>query len=153
MNANQFKARYPQFASNTAIELYLAESLLFIGEAYDQFADMAQGLYVAHSCALEAEERARATSAPAAAWDGAITSKGAGRLNVSRSAEVIGMQAKDPWMRTTYGQRLCQIRDMVGKGAVAVGAKQLDDSGTGLCDADEIRIPASELGGDGSDTI
>jgi hypothetical protein len=142
MNSTTFKARYPQFASNANIDTYLSESLLFIGEAYEEYADMAQGLYVAHSCAVEAEEKARAEAAPSAAFARDVVSKGAGKLSISRSAELLAKQAEDPWMATTYGQRLCHLRDLAGMGAIASGAFQRDDSGTGLCNPDPLGFPA-----------
>lgn len=144
MTEAQFKARYPQFATNANVATYLTESLLFIGEAYEELTDYAQGLYVAHHCALEAEERARATSAPGAVWDGAIVSKSAGRLSVSRSGAIVDKQADDDLYRTTYGQRLRKIRDEVGHGMIAAGAKWLDDDGTGLCSPDTLKIPGED---------
>jgi hypothetical protein len=145
MNSATFKARYPQFATNPNIETYLSEALLFIGEAYEEYADMAQGLYAAHYCAIEAEEQARATAAPSATFARDVVSKGAGKLNITRNAAMLQKQSEDPWMSTTYGQRLCWLRGQVGRGVLASGAKWLDDSGTGLCSADPLVFPAADI--------
>lgn len=146
MTLAQFRARYPQFASigNDLVNAYLSEALLEIGEAFEDQADRAQGLYAAHYCAVEAEERARATAAPNLAHAGNVVSESAGRLSVSRSAEMLKAAMDDPMKSTTYGQRFCFIRDRAGKGAVASGAKQLDDGGTGLCASDDLVLPVGE---------
>lgn len=145
MTLAQFRARYPQFATNANAEAYLSEALLWIGEAFEDKAELAQGLYAAHYCAVEAEERARATAAPNIASAGNVVSEGAGKLSISRSGEMLKAAMDDPMKATTYGQRFCFIRDNAGKGAVATGAKFLDDGGTGLASADDLVLPQSEV--------
>jgi hypothetical protein len=141
MTEAEFKARYPQFNTNTGIATYLTESLFFIGEGFEEYADMAQGLYVAHYCQLEQEERARALAVPNATYARDVVSKSGGKASLSRSGEMLRKASEDPMMVTTYGQRFCFLRKFAGMGMVAAGAKRLNDDGTGLTSPDFLTNP------------
>ncbi|SRR6266542_976131 len=145
MTLAEFQARYPQYAANSLAQTYLTESLLYIGAAYEEYANKARGLYAAHCCAVEAEAKARALASPGTAFGRDVVHKGAGKLSISRDASLLQKQATDPWMATVHGQELCWLRDNVaGKGALVTGGDRFEDGDTGVCGIDPLLMPTGE---------
>jgi len=50
---------------------------------------------------------------------GDTASKAVGPVSKSYDSMMINAQAKDPYMRTSYGQEFCRLRRLVGMGGFA----------------------------------
>ena len=57
-----------------------------------------------------------ATAGITAAVAGDVVSKTVGPVSVSKSGELVAEEAHDPFMRTSYGQEYCRLRDQIGLG-------------------------------------
>ena len=60
--------------------------------------------------------KTRASKGALQATNNLMTEKHVGPVGASFDPALLMMQAKNPDMATSYGQRYCELRDMVGKG-------------------------------------
>ena len=74
------------------------------------------GNWVAHRIVLS---NLRATMPTNRADSGNMISKTVGPVSASYDSLLINAQAKDPYMRTSYGQEFCRLRRLVGMGGFA----------------------------------
>ena len=74
------------------------------------------GNWVAHRIVLSNQ---RATMPTNRADSGNMISKTVGPVSASYDSLLINAQAKDPYMRTSYGQEFCRLRRLVGMGGFA----------------------------------
>jgi Protein of unknown function (DUF4054) len=114
------KAFFPQFFGETDARLQV-----FINLADPYFdVDRWGGFYfeglvnfVAHEVTM-ANAAAKAGSAGPGAGDN-LTKK-VGDVAVGKDSALLNLQAKDPYMRTLYGQKYASLRRLVGMGAVVI---------------------------------
>jgi Protein of unknown function (DUF4054) len=71
--------------------------------------------FVAHSIVMSKARAARGLQVDA----GDVTEQHVGPVGESFNGELQVLFAKDTYMRTDYGQRYCELRDMVGLGGTA----------------------------------
>lgn len=119
MTPSEFKAWFPApspFAAMTdqAIQPYLTRTTPYFdvgrwGEFYSEgVANLAAHFIVAANAAASAG----ITSADA----GDIVSENVGPVSFSKSGELVAEEARDPLMRTSYGQEYCRLRNLIGLG-------------------------------------
>jgi|GEM_PF-1487030 len=130
MDVAGFRVRYPEFTEalvgDDIVQMYLNDAALFVGERFEERAEIGTGYYVAHHCAVYLNNQAQN---PALLASGDIVSRSGGHgLSFSRAAGAVQEQQSEPMLRTTYGQQFVALRDLVGSGAVAGG----QSFGTGL---------------------
>lgn len=120
MDASEFKALFTQFASETDERV---ESFIDLAAPYfdvSRWGDFySEGIanWVAHSIVVSNAEAAASTSVVDA--DDFI-SDSAGGASTTRSGQMIADEARDPFLRTSYGRRYCYLRRLVGMGGVVV---------------------------------
>lgn len=129
MTPTEFQAAFPVLADVdvVAIQRHIDASAAWFDVArWDTFYAEGLGNWVAHRIVTEAVD-AWQISHPAgdrpgvaAPGDREITSKTVDTTSISYSTMVLLGQFKDPYMRTTFGQRYRYLAEMVGIGAVAV---------------------------------
>ncbi len=120
MTPTEFKTRFPEFTTvaDARVQVFLDEAEpMFDVERWESFYTQGLGNLVAHELALATPSLKIATMSGAA--DGK-TSKKVGAVAVTYAAELITAAAKNPYMRTSYGQKYSELRRLVGIGAVAV---------------------------------
>ncbi len=115
--ANDFRARFPEFASKTEypdarIELFLSDAvLLYMGSDEPRWCgkyDMAQAYLAAHLLAVSEATELGDSSAKV----GANINKTAGGVSVTKSSIAKDRSDGDDWLiSTAYGQRYIVIRD------------------------------------------
>lgn len=110
--------RFPQFATVdiTFIQTFIDDADPFFSLCrWGNFYEQGVSNFVAHNLTL--------ALATADSGDGSQTariSKQIGDVSVTYSAAMIDRYAKDPFARTTYGQKYRYLARLVGMGAVAV---------------------------------
>jgi hypothetical protein len=117
---SEFKAIFPQFTAETTerVQAFLDLAVPYFNvERWGDFYSEGLANFVAHSIVVGNYEAAQSTSI-ANAND--VSSKTVGALSVSRDGTLLNWQAKDPFMRTTYGQRYAYLRRKIGLGGFAV---------------------------------
>ena len=125
MTPSEFKARFP-FGEFNAVSGDIIQTLL------DQAAPMfnvvrwgdfySEGLanYVAHAIVVGQARATRGIGQPSA---GTMTSKNVGPVGASYDAQLLNKQADDTFMASDYGQRYCELRNLVGMGGISGGAQ------------------------------
>jgi hypothetical protein len=120
MTPAEFKAAFPVFAAedDAVIQRHINRSPPYfnVSEWRGLYTD-ALGNWVAHYVVMEHIETANGTTGKDASL---ATSKTVGRVSVSYSDKVLDLQAKDPFMRTTYGREYLRLLRLAGTGAVMV---------------------------------
>jgi hypothetical protein len=120
MTPAEFKARFPEFASETdaRVQLFISDAdSMFDVERWDTFYSVGVANYVAHQLAVA---NAQAATGAAGKLLDTKLSKKVGDLAVTNSELALTARMKDPFMATPYGveyRRLCRL---VGLGALAV---------------------------------
>ena len=122
MTPSEFKARFPdgEFNSLTTeyIQKFLDMSAVHLNETrWGDFYSEGLACHVAHSIVMSKAQAAKALAVDA----GDVAEKHVGPVGQSRDGQLLGSQAKDPLMRTLYGQRYCYLRRLVGMGGAVVG--------------------------------
>ena len=122
MTASEFKAFWPfgEFASvsNTVIDNVLAKAIPYFdvtvwGDLYTE------GLanFVAHFVVLYQSQALKSLTQESA---GDVVARAiSGAVSMSRDPVMMRIAARDPFMRTTYGQQYRNLADLVGMGGVA----------------------------------
>lgn len=122
MTAVEFKVWFPEFTStaDATVSLWLTRAdPWFDVTRWDSFYSEGLANWVAHQLTIAARQAAE--TAAGGVGPGDITSKSVGDVSVTRSAAIVERQASDPMLRTTYGQRYAELRDLVGIGAWTTG--------------------------------
>lgn len=120
MTPSEFKAFFPQFTLETTERV---QSFLDLAVPYfnvPRWGDFySEGLanFVAHSIVIANFEATQSTSQTNA---NDVTEKHVGPVGMSRDSALLNLQAKVPFMRTTYGQRYMYLRRKIGLGGFAV---------------------------------
>jgi hypothetical protein len=73
---------------------------------------------VAHRIVVSKAQAAKSISQADA--NDVVTRAISGAVSMSKDPEMLRQQARDPFLRTTYGQRYAFLRDLVGRGGVTV---------------------------------
>lgn len=126
MTPSEFRAQFHdgEFASATALpDNYIQR---FLDASAPHFnvqrwgKNYSEGLacHVAHSIVVSKAQAAKSISQADA--NDVVTRAISGAVSMSKDPEMLRMQAKDPYMRTTYGQRYAYLRNLVGRGGVTV---------------------------------
>lgn len=114
-----FRLDFPQFAavSDATVQRQLDNSAPFFDVArWDTFYPAGVGSYVAHMLTLQAF----LAKSAGAAMTGNTAMKKVGDASVQYDAAMLDMSAKDPFMRTIYGQEYARLRRIIGSGGLAV---------------------------------
>lgn len=120
MTPAEFKLDFPQFASESdeRIQREIDNAAPFFDvERWAAFYTAGLGNYVAHKIALGNYLTAQT---PASTLSIDVTVKKVGDVTVQRDPAIMSMAARDPFMRTIYGQEYLRLRRMIGGGGLAV---------------------------------
>lgn len=121
MTPDTFISRFPAFADIdiTVIQTAIDDADPFFNTCrWCNLYEQGLANFVAHNLTMD---RAMLDGTQSAFSDqGDYSSKSVGEVSVSIDAGLIAKYAKDPFMRTLYGQRYLYLRRLVGSGAVAV---------------------------------
>lgn len=125
MTPSEFRACFPdgdfsQAADATLTDAYIQKFLdaaapMFNAPRWDTLYSEGLSRFVAHSIVMSRARAARGLQVDG----GNVTEKHVGPVGVSYNGELQVLMAKDTYMRTDYGQRYCELRDMVGLGGMA----------------------------------
>lgn len=119
MTPSEFRAWFPTpsaFASMTdeAIAPFIARTVPYFNVArWGDFYSEGVAYLTAHFIVMNNGTAAAGITVPSA---NDFVAKSVGGVSASRSAELVAEAAHDPFMRTSYGQEYCRLRDMVGLG-------------------------------------
>ena len=120
-----FRIRFPEFADNTEypdvrIQMFIDDTVLYIGDdelRWGNKYDTAQAYLTAHLLSLGTGLEASGGNAPAKV--GAITSKSAGGVSVTRASSSKTHSDEDEfYMSTAYGQQFIVLRNRCFVGAL-----------------------------------
>jgi hypothetical protein len=121
--AAQFMIDFPVFATANAADVtrLISRAVNYVDVTrFDVFYNEAMGHLVAHFMAIENKDTAVGISGNAGDLTYKSASGASGEARVERDAANVRMQMTDPFMRTTYGQRYCWLRDnFAGLGGMA----------------------------------
>lgn len=121
MTPSEFKAQFPDGEFDSLSPEYVQK---FLDLAVPDFNVSRWGKKYSEGLACNAAHRivvSKAQAAKALQLDGGnVSEKHVGPVGVSFDSMLINKQAADPFMRTTYGQRYCFLRGLVGRGGVTV---------------------------------
>lgn len=126
MTTAEFKLLYPEFATelDARVQYSLDEAVAFLDQCrWACWYEKGLGLYVAHQIAMGNQTASNGSGAPGdAGVSGANdwTSKRVGDVAITKSDSISQDQAKNPFMRSTYGQQWLYYQRLAGTGAVAV---------------------------------
>lgn len=118
MTLAQFRNSFPAFAAvaDPTVNAALTEASLFVGERWEEFADLGLGNYAAHKLIYDAVVNGE----PVDAYDDLIIqSRTVSRVTYSLASELLKLQFEDSYYCTKPGRRYLELRRMVGHGAVA----------------------------------
>lgn len=121
MTPAEFKARFPAFASEAdeRVQDFIDDAdPYFDVDRWGGFYSAGLGYFVAHKIVLANVAAGQGTSGKATATD--ILTKKVGEVEIQRDTGLLNLQAKDPFMRTLYGQEYKALALQVGIGAVSV---------------------------------
>lgn len=109
----------PAFAETPdepTVQRWLDRSVRFFNaDAWDDLLPDGVSNWVAHNLVLEAQ--LGATFATAGGGLDAV-GKGVGQMRVQYSDKIVDLKAKDPFMRTVYGQEYRRLQRMIGAALV-----------------------------------
>lgn len=118
MTPTEFKTLFPEFAGETdeRVQMYLDASDDYIDPAkWGSSAKMGLGNLTAHELKINTPS----LNKDVMTTDGK-TMKKVGELQVQRSEQMMLAAIKNPYMRTTYGQKYLELRRVAGYGAASV---------------------------------
>lgn len=118
MNPDQFKERYPQFK-----DMDITEIQRVIDDADPHFNKCRWGNFYEQGLAAWVAHEITVSQGPIDTGDGSLTartSKTIGEVSVTYGETALARSAKNPYMRTVYGQKYLYLARLVGMGAVAV---------------------------------
>lgn len=121
MTPAEFKVWFPEFTSedDERVQLFLDNSdPWFNTSRWGAFYPEGVANFVAHQLTLANWNARNATKGRQMASN--LSKEKAGEVEVMYDAALLDMQANNPYMRTTYGQRYYQLAQMIGTGGVAV---------------------------------
>lgn len=121
MTPTEFKARFPEFSSETdgRVQLFISDvTPLFDQARWDDLYTVGIANLVAHELVVSNEQTAAAGKISRLAND--TLTKKVGDVQVTKDTGLLNRQAENPFMRTSYGQKYLQLRRLVGMGGVAV---------------------------------
>lgn len=113
-----FRARFPEFTQATCpddtVNFWIGEAdAMFDPCRWDDLLDRGSAYWVAHSITVAKDDATKPFIDDA-------TMKKVGDISKSRDPKLMLEQAKNPYMRTKYGQRYWQLAQMVGAGSYSV---------------------------------
>lgn len=120
MTPAEFKARFPEFASETdqRVQLFIDDAdPLFDQERWGDLYPAGVANLVAHELVMANQRVAQGSSASLNNDD--LTTK-VGDVQVAKDTMLLNKQADNPYLRTFYGQKYLSYRKIVGLGAVSV---------------------------------
>lgn len=123
MDAAQFRADFPEFASQTvypdsAVTFWITVAgKLLRACAWADLIDVGTELFVAHNLSLE-----KLAAANGGMNSGVITGKTVDKLSVTYDASVGIVPDAGHWNLTTYGTRFLWLLNMAGMGPTQLGA-------------------------------
>jgi hypothetical protein len=112
---SEFKAAFPAFTNTpdpTVQRHITAAAPYFDVDRWGDFYSDGIGNFVAHKIAME-------NAAAANVGAGDATLKHVGSVIVQRDGKNVGMQMRDPWLRTIYGQEYRRLSRLIGMGGAA----------------------------------
>lgn len=118
MTPAEFKLQFPEFSSETdaRVQLYIDQSAPFFDQdRWGEFYQLGVSNFVAHNLAL-ANYQAKKQNAHTSD----TVSKKVGDVQIGKDSALLNLQAKDPFMRTTYGQQYRYYQRLAGSGALAL---------------------------------
>lgn len=121
MTPTEFKARFPEFSSETdgRVQLFINDAdPLFDQSRWDDLYSVGLANLVAHELVVANEQTAAAGKIGRLAND--TLTKKVGDVQVTKDTMLLNKQAQNPYMRTSYGQKYLQLRRLVGMGGVSV---------------------------------
>lgn len=121
MTPTEFKARFPEFSSETddRVQLFINDAdPLFDQARWDDLYPVGLANLVAHELVVANEQTAAAGKISRLAND--TLTKKVGDVQVGKDTMLLNKQAENPYMRTSYGQKYLNLRKLVGMGGVAV---------------------------------
>jgi hypothetical protein len=119
MTPSEFRAWFPSpsaFASMTdeAITPFIARTVPYFNVArWGDFYSEGVANLTAHFIVMANAQAAAGITVPVASD---LVSKSVGGVSGTRHAELVAEAAHDTFMRTSYGQEYCRLRDLVGLG-------------------------------------
>ena len=120
MTPSEFKDQFPDGEFNGLDGTYVQKFLDLAAPMFNvaRWGELySEGLanLVAHSIVMSKERAARGLQVDG----GDVTEQHVGPVGESFNGELQVLFAKDTYMRSVYGQRYCELRDMVGLGGTA----------------------------------
>lgn len=119
LTLSDFRLLFPAFSSTadaTVIAHIELSAPYFDAIRWGQMLKEGMGNYVAHSLAMSTSLSKPSSTGMA---DNTLSQK-VGEVQVQNSDSMLQMQAKNPFMRTTYGQRYMYLLKIVGAGMIAI---------------------------------
>lgn len=116
-----FKTRFPEFAteSDVRVQGFIDDADPFFDPSrWETLLDIGMAYYVAHELFTANQRMAPGGAAVAGSSD--VLTKKVGEVSVTRDSQLLNSQAKDPYMRTIYGQKYKHYIKILGIGAIAV---------------------------------
>lgn len=121
MTPTEFKARFPEFSSETndRVQLFINDAdPLFDQARWDDLYPVGLANLVAHELVVANVQTAAAGQIGKLSND--TLTKKVGDVQSGKDSMLLNKQAENPYMRTTYGQKYLNLRKLVGAGGVAV---------------------------------
>lgn len=121
MTPTEFKARFPEFSSETndRVQLFINDAdPLFDQSRWDTLYPVGIANLVAHELVIANQQTAAAGQIGKLSND--TLTKKVGDVQVGKDTMLLNKQAENPYMRTSYGQKYLSLRKLVGMGGVAV---------------------------------
>lgn len=121
MTPAEFKARFPEFASETdqRVQLFIDDAdPLFDQERWGDLYPAGVANLVAHEIVMANAQTVAAGKLSKLSTD--TLTKKVGDVQVGKDTMLLNKQAENPYLRTLYGQKYLNYRKIVGLGAVSV---------------------------------
>lgn len=120
MTPTEFKTLFPEFTAvaDVRVQLFIDRAVPYFDVARwdDQYAD-GIAYFVAHNLALATPT---GTLGNGLGLTDVKIMKKVGPVTVQQSEQILLANAKDPYMKTTYGQKYSELKRLVGIGGTAV---------------------------------
>ena len=119
MTPSEFQAQFPDGEFAALEDAYVQKFLDLASPMFNVSrwgGHYSEGLanYIAHSIVMSKARAARGLQVDG----GNVTEKHVGPVGESFNGELQVLMAKDTYMRTDYGQRYCELRDLIGLGGM-----------------------------------
>jgi Protein of unknown function (DUF4054) len=121
MTPDSFKARFPEFTSETDVRIQanITDADPYFDRCkWGNLYESGVAYWVAHQIALANERAARFSADKGMA--NFVNSSDVGDVSYSKDGNLLNSSAKDPYLLTVYGQEYRRLSKLVGIGAVAV---------------------------------